>query len=70
MPRLDGTGPNGEGPRTGFQRGCCRNQKPYCEKRLRCYEQNNFNKEGLKQEKEMLEKRINEIDSKLNDDGD
>ena len=69
MPRLDGTGPNGEGPRTGFQRGCCSNRKPYCEKRLRCYEQRNLNQDDLKEEKEVLEERLNEINSKLDKDG-
>jgi hypothetical protein len=32
MPNRDGTGPNGQGPRTGRQMGNCENAQPICRK--------------------------------------
>ena len=35
MPNKDGTGPDGEGPKTGRQLGNCKNTKPICGRRQR-----------------------------------
>ena len=67
MPRLDGTGPNGDGPMTGCKRGNCTNigrrqrRNIDCPRR-RCYEDT---KENLLLQKEELQKEIKTIDKKL-----
>ena len=60
MPRLDGTGPYGIGPKK-----CCNRRKFYCEKRQKCYN-DNANCNDYLEEKDLLEKRLKEINNKLN----
>lgn len=71
MPRLDGTGPLGEGPRTGFGRGNCPSDNVNSNQRNNfgrglgiCYNTPN-DKESLLAQKVLLEKRLAEIEAQL-----
>jgi len=79
MPRMDGTGPNGDGPKTG--RGLHNCQKANASttfvgrglgrrniggfSRGYGYRQTNSTKESLEQEKQILSNRITAIDEQL-----
>lgn len=62
MPRLDGTGPMGQGPRTGFGMGRC----PRCPLSVRGSAQAPLTKEQeleiLKENKDILEKEIADLE--------
>ena len=67
MPRLDGTGPNGDG-----RPNCCRRRVSCDGSRRRnkdCVRRRDLDinsKEELLQEKELLQKEIQDIDEKIN----
>ena len=69
MPRLDGTGPNGEGPMTGRGRGDCQNRKPCCRRNNGTCRQEEYSRQDYLTEKEVLEKRLKEINEELSKDG-
>lgn len=66
MPRFDGTGPTGEGPRTGMGRGDCANRKPCCKRNTNECRQEKMNREDYLEEKKVLLERLDEIEKELN----
>lgn len=65
MPRLDGTGPRCGRGMTGHGRGFCENRKPCCKRREECYRDTEYTRDDYIEEKEILEKRLEEVNQAL-----
>lgn len=71
MPRMDGTGPMGYGPRTGWGTGRCRyvGFAPYGYGLCRCLGNMPYpaqpTREALAEEKTLLQERLAEVDKQL-----